>query len=370
MSCNYQQLPHAGIQTLTPYLPGKSIEELANESGISNIIKLASNENPLGCSPLVNEALAKLSDMQITNYPDPANHPLLTKLSQKLGISEQMLTVGNGSDLLFFFLLTAFALHTDKSMVTHEHAFISYHIQAQTLGIPIIVTPLKSDWQVDIEAMINVCNRKPAIIFLANPNNPTGVLIPHPHIKQLLANVPSSTILVLDEAYYEYAFSPDDETSINLLAQHPNLIITRTFSKAYGLAGLRLGYAIAHPELTEILQRVQLPFAVNQAALAAAYAALDDESFIIRSVALNSQGMQQMMRGLKELKLNYIPSSCNFITIDCQTNALPIYQTLLKEGIIVRPLLPYGLMQYLRVSIGTTEQNSRFINKLAACFQK
>lgn len=367
MPCDYHQLPHPGIQSLKPYIPGKSIEELAREQGLSDIIKLASNENPLGCSPLVREALANLSAMQIAGYPAPAHHPLLHKLSEKLAVSEKMITLGDGTDLLFFFLLTTFALDTGRHMLTHEHAFISYKIQAQTLGIPISITPLKTDWQVDIDAMIGACNQNTALLFIANPNNPTGLQIPHTEIKRLLTHIPASTILVLDEAYYEYAYSPDDKTSINLLAEHPNLVITRTFSKAYGLAGLRLGYAIASVEITELLQRVQPPFAVNQAALAAANAALDDSDFVAQSVALNVKGMYQMLVGLDALKLDHLPSSCNFVTIDCQTDAEPIYQALLKQGVIVRPLHAYGLCNHLRISIGNALQNARFLDKLALC---
>ncbi len=280
MFCNYQQLPHPGIQSLKPYIQGKSIEELAREEGLTDIIKLASNENPLGCSPLVKEALEKVANQQLATYPSPNNHPLLAKLSQKLGVSEQMLTFGNGSDLLFFFLLTTFALHTGKHMLTHDYAFITFAIQAQTLGIPVVSVPLKANWQVDIDAMIAACNPQTALIFLANPNNPTGLLIKQENIKRLLNSIPPTTLVVLDEAYYEYAYPYGDKTSINLLSQHANLVITRTFSKAYGLAGLRLGYAIANPEISELLQRVQLPFVVNQTALEAANAALNDEDLL------------------------------------------------------------------------------------------
>lgn len=367
MSCDYHRLPHPGIQSLNPYVPGKSIEELAREQGLTDIIKLASNENPLGCSRLVKETLAKLSAMQLASYPSPANHPLRRKLSQQLGVKEQMLTLSNGSDLLFSLLLTTFALHTGKRMLTHEYAFISYQIQAQTLGVPVIRMPLKPNWQVDIDAMIEASKQNIAILFLANPNNPTGLFINHEDIKRLLHQVPATTIVVLDEAYYEYAYNPGDNTSINLLIQHPNLVITRTFSKAYGLAGLRLGYAIASPEITELLLRVQPPFAVNQAALEAANAALDDHDFVRQTIELNALGMQQVRQGLDKLQLNSLPSSCNFITFDCQTDSLPIYQRLLKYGIIVRPLHSYGLSNHLRVSIGNNLQNARFLDKLAVC---
>lgn len=370
MSCDYHGLPHPGIQSLNPYVPGKSIEELAKEQGLLNIIKLASNENPLGCSPLASEALAELSGMQIAIYPTPANHPLRQKLSTHLGIDAEMLTLSNGSDMLFSVLLATFALHNDKHMLTHDHAFISYQIQAQTLGIPVRSVGLQANWKVDIDAIIAACNQQTALIFIANPNNPTGLFINPDYIRKLLDNIPASTILVLDEAYYEYAYPEGDKTSTNLLQHYPNLVITRTFSKAYGLAGLRLGYAIANPKIAELLQRVQIPFAVNQAALAAANAAIDDEDFVRQTVELNAKGREQIRQGLEALNLASLPSSCNFITFDCGTSALPIYQGLLSKGVIVRPLAPYNLFNHLRVSIGNTLQNTRFLDTLTICLSE
>ncbi|MBA3537606.1 MAG: histidinol-phosphate transaminase [Tatlockia sp.] len=370
MACDFYELPHPGIRSLHPYIPGKSIEELAREKNLTDIIKLASNENPLGCSPLVREALAELSGSQIAAYPSPANHPLKARLCRKIGISEQMLTLGDGTDLLFFFLLTTFAVATGKHMLTHDCAFISFEIQAQTLGIPRVKIPLKSNWQVDIDAMIAACTVDTAIIFLANPNNPTGLFIQPVEIERLLANIPASTIFVLDEAYFEYAYNPGDKRTINLLSDYPNLVITRTFSKAYGMAGLRLGYAIANPEITNLLHRVQPPFAVNQAALAAANAALDDDDFIKKSKELNASGMQQLLQSLDVLKIEYLPSSCNFVTIDCQRDSLEIYVSLLNKGIIVRPLHQYGLSNHLRISIGRSEQNARLIDNLQFIYQK
>ncbi|MBA2651967.1 MAG: histidinol-phosphate transaminase [Tatlockia sp.] len=370
MACDYFDLPHPGIRSLHPYIPGKPIEALAREKNLTDIIKLASNENPLGCSPLVREALANLSGLQIATYPSPTNHPLTPKLSQKLGVSEQMITLGDGTDLLFFFLLTTFALATGKHMLTHDYAFISYEIQAQTLNIPTVKIALNTNWEVNIDAMINACNQETAIIFLANPNNPTGLFIPLSEILRLLANIPASTILVLDEAYYEYALPKGDKNTINMLSRYPNFVLTRTFSKAYGMAGLRLGYAIASPEITALLHRVQPPFAVNQASLVAANAALDDDDFVEKSVELNARGMLQFHQGFDALKIKYLPSSCNFVTIDCQRDAQAIYENLLNVGIIVRPLQQYGLNNHLRITIGTAEQNDRLLDNLKNNFYK
>lgn len=366
MTGNFKNLPHKGIQTLSPYIPGKSIEELAREQGISDIIKLASNENPLGCSPLVTEALARISGLQLATYPSPAIHPLRRKLSDKSGIDESMLCLSNGSDLLFCMLMIIFGLHNNKHILTHEMAFISYQIQAQGLGIDIRFSPLKDNYQVDIPAMVAACNIETSLLFIANPNNPTGSLISHDDLYYLMSNVPASTIVVLDEAYYE--FTPQtDNYSIQLLSNFPNLVITRTFSKAYGLAGLRLGYAIAHPEIIELILRQQLPFSVNQVAMTAGLAALDDEHFLAKTLANNLSGMEQMRSGLEKLGYTVLPSACNFVTFDCGMNATHVYEALLKQGIIVRPLAAYGLTNYLRVSIGKMEQNARFLDKLAIC---
>ncbi|VEG90629.1 histidinol-phosphate transaminase [Legionella spiritensis] len=369
MSCDYHLLPHPGIQSLHPYVPGKSIRELEKETGLTDIIKLASNENQLGCSPRVKETLAELTIHQIATYPSPAIHPLRGKLSAMLGIPESMLVFGNGSDSLFSFLLTLFAVNRNKHILTHDLAFISYVIQAQTLGIPSVQTPVNENYEADIDALITAANEQTALIFLSNPNNPTGILIPIKEIKRLLESIPESTIVVLDEAYYEFAYPHGDKTSLNLLADHPNLVITRTFSKIYGLAGLRIGYAMANPDIIELLLRVQLPFAVNQVALAAAYAALDDQDFVARTLTMNEKGMQQLQEGLDALQLSHIPSCCNFLTFDCGRDSLPIYQELLQNGIIVRPLKSYGLMNHLRVSIGTHQQNTRFLSALSTIMQ-
>lgn len=370
MSCDYRELPHPGIKTLHPYIPGKSVEELAREQGISDIIKLASNENPLGCSPLVTEAMAGLSGHYLATYPSPALHPLMKQLSLHLGIDETQLTLSNGSDFIYTLLMMLFALQQDKHILTHDKAFLTYQIQAKTLGIPFKLTPLTDAWQVDISAMIAACRHDTAIVFLANPNNPTGVLIPQSEIRRLLNGVPQSTIVLIDEAYYEFAHPENEPAAMALLEDYPNLVITRTFSKIYGLAGLRLGYAIAQQSISDLLKRVQLPFMVNQVAMAAACRALDDQTFVQKTLTLNAQGMIRMQEGLAALNLNQIPSACNFITFDCGSSALPVYQNLLKHGIIVRPLAAYGMPEHLRVSIGKPEHTQRFLDTLALCLQQ
>ncbi len=370
MYCDYNEIPHEGIRSLTPYAPGKSAEALALERDIKTIVKLGSNENPLGCSSLVTDLLAKLSTHKIATYPIASLHPLKQKLANKLAIDNTMLTLSNGSDSLFGLLLTCFGLHNKKHIITHDYAFSSYAIQAKTLGIPVISTGLKSNWDVDITAMINACNQDTALIFISNPNNPTGLAIHPDEIKRLLENIPASTLLVLDEAYYEYIDTLYQSYAIDLLKTHQNLIITRTFSKAYGLASLRLGYAISNEIITNLIHRIQLPFAVNIAALSAGFIALDDEDFITKTVELNKSEYTIVRRGLEELNLENLPSACNFITFNCNQDAMPIYQALQDYGIIVRPLHPYALNNYIRVTIGTPTQNQYFLEKLGLVIKK
>lgn len=364
MSIDFQQLPHAGIRHLVPYKPGKSIEELARERGISNIIKLASNENPLGCSPFALTALQQIASTVVATYPSPLNHILMNRLADKLRINTDQLFLSNGSDYIVSILLNCFALHTNKHILTHDYAFSTYVIQANTFHIPVKSVPVDEHWQVDVELIIQACTENTGIIFLANPNNPTGLLIPQEKIKHLLENIPPSTLLVIDEAYFEYAHSQQSCNSIEWLEEHPNLVITRTFSKIYGLAGLRLGYAIGHRSIIEILHRAQLPFVVNQAALNAATAAIEDVDFMTLSLETNIRGLKQMSLGFDKLQINYLPSACNFLTFDCKEEGSNLYNYLLNQGIIIRPLHPYHMDQFLRVTIGTHEQNIRFLRAL------
>ena len=364
MAINYNLLPHAGIKSLSPYIPGKTAEEVAALHGISDIIKLASNENPLGCSPVVKDALSKLTLNELATYPVGSKLPLRQKLAAKLGLETEMITLVNGSDALIPLLQTCFALDLKKHVLTHDYAFLPYKIQAQNLNIPVVSTPLLANWEIDLDAMINACNENTGLIFLATPNNPTGVLFTQNQLIKLLHSIPLTTILVVDEAYYEFVNENDKLNTIDLLAKHPNLVITRTFSKAYGLAGLRLGFAIASTEITEILQRVLLTFTVNIAAATAASAAIDDLDFIKMTVKANFAGLNQMKEGLSKLKLNYLPTTGNFITFDCKEDGMRIFQGLLQHGIIIRPLHQYEMNNFLRVTIGTEAQNTRFLEAL------
>lgn len=363
MPCDYQLLTHPGVQNLFPYIPGKSIREVTQQHGITDIIKLGSNENALGCSPQVMAALHALPMDSVVQYPVYAHHPFLHELSEFLGIDTHSLTLANGSDALFGFLMICFALGQDKHIMTHDYAFSTYAIQAHTYGIPIVSTPMR-DWQVDIDAMIAACTEKTALIFIANPNNPTGGWLPPAEIQRLLSHIPETTLLVLDEAYIE--FLPSQQEALDLFKHYPNLVITRTFSKAYGLAGLRLGYAIANPQITAVMKKIHLPFAVNIAALTAARAALQDQAFVETARQTILQNRFWLEQQLQQHHIAYLPTSANFITIDCNRDCLEIVQKLEQSGIIVRPLHPYGMKTYMRVTIGTAEQNQRFLNALLA----
>lgn len=370
MSIDFNQLTHEGIRSLVPYLPGTSITQVVKEKGLSDVIKMASNENPLGCSPLALSALSEISSQTMATYPIANQHHLITKLAKSLGIESNQLLLGNGSDALFTLLLTCFALHRKKHMLTHCYAFSAYAIQAKALGIPVQLIELSSNWQLQSDQLIEACTDETAIIFLANPNNPTGILTSAAEIGNLLNHIPASTLLVLDEAYFEFAAPAYRHNSLSWLANHPNLIITRTFSKIYGMAALRLGYLIAHPDLISLIQRVQLPFAVNHLALTAAYAAIDDTQFIKSSLETNAKGKHQLEAGLNELQINFLPSAANFITFDCQENGMTLYNVLLDHGIIVRPLHAYHMDNWIRVSIGTSEQNQRFLNVLTDYYRR
>lgn len=367
MNYNFKQLTHPGIQSLKPYVPGKSLTDLAKTLGEQEIIKLASNENVLGCSEKALAALHNLNQEDSSTYPTSISHPMRAELAKHLGIDTDMLTISNGSDLLIGLLITCFALHSDKHILTHDYAFVSYSIQAKVYGVPVVSTPT-NNWEVDIDAMINACNEKTAIIFLANPNNPTGTLIKHQEIKRLIESIPKQTILVVDEAYYDYAKDAYEGSSIDLLQEHPNLVVMRTFSKAYGLAGYRIGYIASCPEISSLVYSIQLPFSVNIAAMSAASAALRDQDFIQRTIDMNFQGLRQLEEGLNGLGINYIPSHANFITVDCGKDGGIIANELEKDGIIVRPLAPYTMDNYVRITIGTQEQNARVLQSLAKIY--
>jgi histidinol-phosphate aminotransferase len=361
VSCDVFALANAGVRGLQPYQPGKPIEELQRELGLSDVVKLASNENPLGPSPLA-LAAAQHALKQLHLYPDASGFELKKKLAAKLGVSEQQFTLGNGSNDVLDLIARTF-LGPGRSAVFSQHAFIVYPIAVQAVGARAIVTPAKN-WGHDLDAMAAAIEADTRVVFIANPNNPTGNYLNREELSAFLAKVPDHVMVVLDEAYIEFAGANDFPDGLDFLKTYANIIVTRTFSKAYGLAGLRIGYGISSAETADLLNRVRAPFNVSVPALAAALAVLDDDDYLQRSQQVNRDGMQQLCQGLDTLGLAYIPSLGNFVAIELAGDAMPIYQALLREGVIVRPVGVYQMPKHLRVSIGLKHENQRFLAAL------
>jgi histidinol-phosphate aminotransferase len=353
--------PH--VRAIAPYQPGKPISELARELGLAeaDIVKLASNENPLGPSPLALAAAQDaLHDMAL--YPDGAGFALKAKLSEKFGVAANQIVLSNGSNDVLDMAARAF-LSPGTSSVHSEHAFAVYPIATQTVGAQSIVVPARH-YGHDLAAMRAAIRDDTRVLWIANPNNPTGTFLSWAEIEAFLETVPPHVLVVLDEAYGEYLPPAERCDTAAWLTRFPNLLISRTFSKAYGPAGLRVGYGLGHPEVIDLLNRVRHPFNVNLPALAAAEAALDDAEFLARSYALNAAGMAQLVAGLAELGIETVPSKGNFLLAKVG-DAARINTELLKRGVIVRPVANYGLPEFLRVSVGLAGQNARFLNALS-----
>ena len=359
------ELSPSYVRSIAPYQPGKPISELAREMGLDErtIVKLASNENPRGIGPRTRAAIdAALPD--IARYPDGNGFELKQALARRYHVDMGAVVLGNGSNDVLELVALAF-LGPGRAAVFSQHAFAVYPLATQARGARSIVVPAKNFGH-DLEAMAKAIDDETYVAWIANPNNPTGTFAPHGQVEAFLRRVPERVLVVLDEAYNEY-LTPDLRfDTFKLIKRHPNLVVTRTFSKAYGLAGLRVGYALAHPSVADVMNRVRQPFNVNSIALAAARAALDDMEFVARSYAENLQGMRQLEEGAKRLGLDYIPSHGNFLTIRVG-KAAEVYKKLLKRGVIVRPVGGgYQLPEHLRVTIGTAQENERFLGALAA----
>jgi histidinol-phosphate aminotransferase len=353
------------VRAIAPYQPGKPISELARELGLNeaDIVKLASNENPLGPSPrALSAAQDALHDMAL--YPDGAGFALKAKLSSKLGVAVNQIVLGNGSNDVLDMAARAF-LAPGTSSVYAQYAFAVYPIATQTVGAQGIAVPAK-DYGHDLAAMRAAVRDDTRVLWIANPNNPTGTFLPWSEIEAFLETVPPQVLVVLDEAYGEYLPTGDRADTFAWIERFPNLLVCRTFSKAYGLAGLRVGYGLGSAAVTDLLNRVRHPFNVNAPALAAAEAALDDAGFLDRSYALNMAGMAQLKAGLAEMNIETVPSKGNFMLAKVG-DAARINTELLKHGVIVRPVANYGLPECLRVSIGLAGQNARFLDALRAC---
>jgi histidinol-phosphate aminotransferase len=356
------ELAPAYIRAIAPYQPGKPIAELARELELDpdSIIKLASNENPLGVSPLAMRAMqAALAD--IARYPDGNGFELKQALAQRYGVAMDQIVLGNGSNDVLELAARAF-LAPSLEAIYAQHSFAVYPLATQAVGAAGIEVPAR-EFAHDLEAMLRAVTPRTRLVFLANPNNPTGTLIRSSELHEFLRALSRHVVVVLDEAYNEYI--PDDlkTDSVGWLGEFPNLIVTRTFSKAYGLAGLRVGYAFAHPGVADLMNRVRQPFNVNSISLAAAAAGLGDLDFVRRSFELNQTGMRRITGGLTQLGLAYIPSFGNFVSFKVN-DAAGVFQRLLRRGVIVRPIAGYGMPDYLRVTIGLAAENERFLEAL------
>lgn len=358
MTLHDQSLPY--VRAISPYQAGKPITQLAREMGlpVERIVKLASNENPLGMSPKAKAALEK-AIATLERYPD--DFDLKRALADHSGLGMERIVLGNGSNDVLDLIARVF-LAPGRSAVFAQHAFAVYPLASLSAGAELIAVPAK-EYGHDLPAMLAAIRGDTRLIWIANPNNPTGTFVPYPQLKTFMQAVPADVVVVIDEAYNDY-IPPAERTDTTLwLAQFPNLVITRTFSKIYGLAGLRIGYALASAQIADLMNRVRQPFNCNNLALAAATAALDDHEFVARSYALNRAGMEQILGGLKRLGLSHIPSHGNFITFKAG-DAAALNQKLLKLGVIVRPLSGYGMPEWLRVTIGTEAENQRFVDAL------
>ncbi|BBB22611.1 histidinol-phosphate aminotransferase [Abyssogena phaseoliformis symbiont OG214] len=344
------------IKSLKPYQGGKPVSELYRELELEHIVKLASNENPLGVGPRVQKAVQQ-AITEINRYPDGNGFELKQAIGEHLNVDISCVTLGNGSNDILELVARAYVCHVDDEVVFSEYAFVVYPLVTQALGAKAVVTKSKN-FGYDLDAMFAAISDKTKLVFIANPNNPTGTLLSNKAIFQFLKQVQKSVVVVLDQAYFEYLDVED--RAIEWLKEFDNLIITRTFSKAYALAGLRVGYSVSSAKIADYLNRIRQPFNVNHIAQIAAISALADDSFLTRSILANKNGLIQLSKGLDELQLSYIKSFANFIALKVD-DAADIYQKLLTKGFIVRPV---EMENYLRVSIGTLKENNDFLEAL------
>lgn len=357
----------AQIRQLHPYSPGKPVEELERELGIREAIKLASNENPLGCSPRVSEAMQKAAS-HIELYPDANAYYLKQRLARQLGVADDQITIGNGSNDVLDLVARSF-LDGNTEAVYSQYSFMVYAMVTQACGARArVATALGADsaqaYGHDLEAMLALINPNTRVVFIANPNNPTGNWLLRDELEAFLRAVPGDVVVVIDEAYFEYVDLEDYPNALDWLGEYPNLVVTRTFSKIYGLAGLRIGYAVSSPELCELFNRVRQPFNGNSLALAAAHAALDDAEFVEQSRRSNLEGLQLMREGFQQRGFEFIASAGNFLTVHFGDRSADVYQGLLQRGVIVRPVANYGLAEHLRISVGTRAQIDRLFAAL------
>ena len=362
-----KKLVNKGIDGLSPYEPGKPIEDLERELGIKNAVKLASNENPVGPSPKIIDSIEKIVK-ETHRYPDGNATRLKAKISRKFNILENQVTVGNGSNDIIEFVARSF-LGPNDSAVYSEHAFAVYPLVVRAVGAMGIEVPAKN-FSHDLEAMLDSIEENTKLIFIANPNNPTGSFIEQSELLNFLEKVPEEIIVLLDQAYFEYSSFETSDLGFDVLERFPNLVISRSFSKAYGLAGFRVGYSVSSIEIADYLNRVRQPFNANSLALYAAEIALDDDQFIKKCLELNFEQKQILFNGLLASGYECLPSRANFISFDCGEDSNDAFNKLLLEGVIVRSLRVYKMPNFLRVSVGLPEENLTFLEKIKSTLSK
>ena len=362
-----KKLVNKGIDGLSPYEPGKPIEDLERELGIKNAVKLASNENPVGPSPKIIDSIEKIVK-ETHRYPDGNATRLKAKISRKFNILEDQVTVGNGSNDIIEFVARSF-LGPNDSAVYSEHAFAVYPLVVRAVGAMGIEVPAKN-FSHDLEAMLDSIEENTKLIFIANPNNPTGSFIEQSELLNFLEKVPEEIIVLLDQAYFEYSSFETSDLEFDVLERFPNLVISRSFSKAYGLAGFRVGYSVSSIEIADYLNRVRQPFNANSLALYAAEIALDDDQFIKKCLELNFEQKQILFNGLQASGFECLPSRANFISFDCGEDSNDAFNKLLLEGVIVRSLRVYKMPNFLRVSVGLPEENLTFLEKIKSTLSK
>jgi histidinol-phosphate aminotransferase len=352
---------------IDPYESGKPIEEIKRQLGLKYVIKLASNENPLGASPKALSAIKK-NLTSINRYPDSSGFYLKRKLARALNLAEENLVLGNGSDELIDIIIKTF-VEEDERIITADFTFLEYKIISSVKARTVITVPLKY-FKYDLDAIKKRLDKKTKIVFIANPNNPTGTYVSKLEVEKFIRDIPKDILVVLDEAYDTFIDVNDFPDSLNLVRRKTNVIVLKTFSKAYGLAGLRVGYAVARPEFTSFMEIARQPFNVNSLAQAAAIAALDDKDFLRKTRKTVLEGKKYLYDNIAKLGLAYVPSVANFILIDVGRDGVSVFKEMLKFGVIVRDMKQYGLKNYIRVTIGTKKENERFVKVLNKVLSK
>jgi histidinol-phosphate aminotransferase len=367
MTIQWESLANEHILGIAPYEPGKPTEELERELGIADAIKLASNENPLPPSARVQKAIVAALGT-LNRYPDGGGHSLRQALAKKHDVSPDQVVLGNGSNELIELAVRTFLKPGDEAVVPHP-SFVVYPMIVQAAGGVRVMVMLR-DYRLDLEAMARAITPLTKMVFVANPNNPTATIVTADEVEEFMSRVPEHAIVVFDEAYIEFAQGPDFPETLSYIRQGRKVLVLRTFSKAASLAGLRVGYGLADPDAIALMNRIRQPFNVNSLSQVAALVALDDEAHILECVRMIEAGRHYLCQEFKALGLKYAPSRANFILVDVGHNASDVYQRLLKEGVIVRPMTPFGMESALRVSIGTPEENRRLVKALSVVLGK